>query len=1698
MTLQELIAELRTRGVAIHVDGGELSVRALRGALSAELVAELKAHKPALIALGKANGGVAVGESAPVVPRITPDMLPLVSLSQEEIDAIVADLHGGVANLQDVYPLAPLQEGILFHHLIESADEDGGDTYLQRSIVVFPKRQQLDAFLAALQRVVDRHDILRSAVYWQGLVQPVQVVHRRAALPLHEMMLDAGSPALAQMQARTDPRRIRIDLSRAPLLAAHVARDPDSGEWLLAILNHHMVCDHVTMDLLLAEIHAIAAGREADLPAPLPYRNFIAGVRAVPSAEHEAFFRQQLGHIDAPTAPFGILDVSSLGQRIEDTRIELDDALARRIRAVAQRHGASPAVLFHLAWSQVLARCTGRDEVVFGTVLSGRLQGGVDAGRVVGMFINTLPFPMQLAGLDVVEALADVRTRLIALLAHEHAPLALAQRCSGVTAPAPLFTTLLNYRHSGGAHDGEGADEGIFEGIRLHGGKDRTNYPLTLSVNDRGAGFGLGALAVAEIDGMRMMRYLETTITALVDALERAPQRTVRSLPVLPEAERARLLSGFGAGRGRHDRPESLHALFARRAARHPDAVAVRFDGASLSYGELDRRANRLANRLVALGVQLDDRVAICAERGVDMIVGVLAILKAGGGYVPLDPVYPADRLQYMLADSTPVAVLAHGDLPQRIGVLASAGAPLLRIDDASLSSEPDTAPSVEVGPEHLAYVIYTSGSTGLPKGVMVEHGHVTRLFGATDHWFGFGETDVWTLFHSFAFDFSVWEIWGALLYGGRLVIVPELVARAPSEFYELLCTEGVTVLNQTPSAFRALIPAQTEAAHGLRVVIFGGEALELHTLAPWVARNGAERTRLINMYGITEITVHATYRRITEQDIEQAHGSVIGCAIPDLRLYVLDTDHEPVPVGVIGELYVSGAGVARGYLNRDQLTSERFLPDPFSQEPGARMYRTGDLVRWLPDGGLEYLGRNDFQVKIRGFRIELGEIEAKLAACDGVREAVVIAREDVPGDKRLVAYVVLAGDVSAGALRERLSMELAEYMIPSAFVRLESLPLTPNGKLDRNALPAPDAAALAARAYEAPVGDIETRIAAIWCDLLGLERVGRQDHFFELGGHSLLVIGMIERLRHQGLDVDVRSVFSTPVLAALATRMGQKAARAEVVVPPNPITPDTIAITPELLPLVSLSQEEIDGIVSGVAGGVSNIQDIYPLAPLQEGILFHHLLEQEQTGDTYLLRSVIEFDGRERLDAFVDALQQVIERHDILRSAVHWKGLSRPVQVVHRRAPLPVHELALAADEPVEAQLLAQTDTRKVRLDLNRAPLLAAFVARDSANDRWLLAILIHHIVEDNYSKQLMLKEAGAILGGRADLLPPPVPYRNFIAHLDVLSGSDAAHEAYFRKMLGDVDEPTAPLGALDMRFDGLHCAESRFEFEPSLAARIRAAARAAAVTPSTLFHVAWAQVLGRCSGRGDVVFGTVLSGRLGGADGADRVVGMFLNTLPLRLRLDGFTTIEAVRDAYARMSELFEHEQASLALAQQCSAVEPPLPLFTALMNYRNQRERDRREAGDDIAWDGMRLIAGDARNNYPLTMSVEDRGQGFGLTVLSAPGIDGPCVVAYMETAMTALVASLEAGGSAPLSSLPILPAEERGQVLVGFQSSRPDWSHDRTAHALFEAQARTHPDAEAVRHDGVSLSYAELDARANRLAHRLIALGVGPDD
>ncbi|MBW1001779.1 amino acid adenylation domain-containing protein, partial [Pseudomonas aeruginosa] len=584
------------------------------------------------------------------------------------------------------------------------------------------------------------------------------------------------------------------------------------------------------------------------------------------------------------------------------------------------------------------------------------------------------------------------------------------------------------------------------------------------------------------------------------------PRQRLGELPLLDAPERRQTLSEWNPAQRECAVQGTLQQRFEEQVRQRPQAVALILDEQRLSYGELNARANRLAHCLIARGVGADVPVGLALERSLDMLVGLLAILKAGGAYLPLDPAAPEERLAHILDDSGVRLLLTQGHLLERLP--RQAGVEVLAIDGLVLDGYAESDPLPTLSADNLAYVIYTSGSTGKPKGTLLTHRNALRLFSATEAWFGFDERDVWTLFHSYAFDFSVWEIFGALLYGGRLVIVPQWVSRSPEDFYRLLCREGVTVLNQTPSAFKQLMAMACSAdmatqQPALRYVIFGGEALDLQSLRPWFQRFGDRQPQLVNMYGITETTVHVTYRPVSEADLEGGLVSPIGGTIPDLSWYILDRDLNPVPRGAVGELYIGRAGLARGYLRRPGLSATRFVPNPFPGGAGERLYRTGDLARFQADGNIEYIGRIDHQVKVRGFRIELGEIEAALAGLAGVRDAVVLAHDGV-GGTQLVGYVVADSAEDAErlreSLRESLKRHLPDYMVPAHLMLLERMPLTVNGKLDRQALPQPDAS-LSQQAYRAPGSELEQRIAAIWSEILGVERVGLDDNFFELGG---------------------------------------------------------------------------------------------------------------------------------------------------------------------------------------------------------------------------------------------------------------------------------------------------------------------------------------------------------------------------------------------------------------------------------------------------------------------------------------------------------------------------------------------------------------------------------------------------------------------
>jgi amino acid adenylation domain-containing protein len=1137
-----------------------------------------------------------------------------------------------------------------------------------------------------------------------------------------------------------------------------------------------------------------------------------------------------------------------------------------------------------------------------------------------------------------------------------------------------------------------------------------------------------------------------------------------------------------------------VHQLFEERAAISPHAVAVVCENEILSYGELNRRANQLAHSLRGSGAGLGTRVATLLERSIELVIAELAILKCGAAYVPLDPGFPLERKAFMIRDSEAKAVVSFSNMqvPELPGVTRT------NMDTAPLPDMPIKNLGI-ADSEAVAYFIYTSGSTGQPKGVIVPHRAIVRLV-LNNGYLRFEADDRVALAANPAFDATTLEVWGPLLSGGSIVVIKQEVLLDPMQFGGMLKRTGVTILWLTVGLFNQYAEALGEHLPGLRYLIIGGDVLDPQIVARTLRRNAPQH--FLNGYGPTETTTFAATYEISSVP-EGALSIPIGQAIANRRIYILDKNQEPVQEGAVGELYIGGDGVACGYWNLPELTGERFISDPFTEKSGARMYRTGDLGRWRADGNIEFLGRNDLQVKLRGFRIELGEIEARLAQYPGVREAVAIVREDVPGDKRLAAYYALSESgedqttINIEQVRSYMSARLPEYMVPAAYVRVESFPLTANGKLDRKGLPAPKADAYTSRSYEPPQGETEEKVARLWAEVLKLDRIGRHDNFFELGGHSLHAITVMERLRAEGIAVDVRALFEMPTLAELLAAAESKPGKVEV--PPNLVPEDCEAITPQMLTLVRLEQEEIDRIVDGVAGGARNIQEIYPLAPLQEGILFHHLLGGE--GDPYLLAGLLSFDSRARLDAYLGAMQAVISRHDILRTAVVWEGLREPVEVVWKKAPLLVEEVTLqeAGSGNVAEQMYARFDPRRCRIDVRQAPLLRAYLAPDPDRNRWLMVLLMHHLIGDHTTVEVMQEEIRAHLLGQVEQLLPPLPFRNLVAQAK-LGSSEQEHEAFFRKMLGDVTEGTLPFELKNVQGDGSGVEEARILLDQKLSRRIRKRAQESGVSAASVCHLAWARVVAKLSGRDDVVFGTVLFGRMQGAAVADRAMGLFINTLPIRLQA-GTEGVEAsVRQTHRRLTELLRHEHASLMLAQSCSGVIAPAPLFSALLNYAHtpQAPEALPEKGllELKAWEGMEWLRSEERSNYPFTLTVDDLGEGFGLSAQTVALLDPRRVCEYMRTALTSLVEALEEDPGRPVWQVEVLPAEEREQVLHGWNGAGADLLDDKCVHDLFEEQVERTPEA-VVLDEGDILSYGELNRQANQLAHYLRNLGVNPE-
>ncbi|NHZ38506.1 non-ribosomal peptide synthetase, partial [Massilia rubra] len=1479
-------------------------------------------------------------------------------------------------------------------------------------------------------------------------------------------------------------------LARGPLIRARLLR-LDEQEHVLLVTQHHIVSDGWSVGVLVRELTALYSAFSQALEDPLAplaiqYADYALWQRDYLQGEalerQRGFWSAHLAGapalLELPTDHPRPARQSHAGASVAFT---LPAALTAQLQALGQRHGATLFMVLLGAWSVLMSRLSGQDDVVIGTPVANRQRAEVEP--LIGFFVNTLAVRVRLdADPSVAQLLEQVKHTMLDAYAHQDIPFEQVVETLNPTrnlSHSPLFQVMLTLNNTP-----PGAASAL-PGLRLAQLEQPgtvTQFDLSLSLVEVEGGLEGGltfASDLFELSSIERLLACWTNLLRAMAVMENA-ECQVHRLPLLDGAQTRRLLVDFNDTMTLPRPGRLLHQLFEEQAALHPDASALAFDGTHCSYGELNRRANQIAHRLIGMGVRSDCRVAVCMDRSLDLVAALLGILKAGGAYVALDPAYPAERLAYLLADSGALALLttrAHlHRLPDSSAPICLDSADLLLCLAGSLGN-----PDLPSADSDAAYVIYTSGSTGQPKGVVVEHRNVVNLVA---HHVGLCEltaADRVLQFASFGFDNSVAEVFPALSVGACVVLRAAHLMVPDAAFGAFLEAERISVTD-LPTSFWHLWADEVQQQRclpgaALRVVLAGGEKAELRRLRSWFNAPATASARWINTYGPSEATVNAATVGYRHDSALPAYEIPLGRPLDNTTIYVLDRHLQPVPLGVSGEIHIGGAGVARGYLNRPELTAERFVADPFSSAPDARMYKTGDLGRWRADGQLEYLGRNDFQVKLRGFRIELGEIEARLVACAGVREAVVLALAPAQGegDARLVAYLTATpeGDAAAlepGALRQALLAHLPEYMVPGAFVTLAALPLTPNGKLDRKALPAPDGAALALARYAAPQGATEQALAAIWQELLGVERVGREDHFFDLGGHSLLAVQLASRVRQRmGAELPLRTLFARPLLRELAGSLAQLACA--------PLAP--IAAASRAAPL--------------------------PLSFAQQRLWFLDQLDHAAAA-AYHMPAGLRLSGELDTDALVRALDRIVARHESLRTCfVEVDGMPwQRIGAAGQGMALARHDLSHLRGHEQEQALAAQAqDESAAPFDLARGPLIRARLLRLGEREHVLL-VTQHHIVSDGWSVGVLVREFAALYTAFNQALDDPlaplaIQYADYAAWqrsdeqgklLARQSGFWSAHLAGAPALL---ELPTDHPRPARQSHAGASVA---FTLPAALTAQLQALGQRHGATLFMVLLGAWSVLMSRLSGQDDVVTGTPVANRQRAE--VEPLIGFFVNTLAVRVRLDADPSVaQLLEQVKHTMLDAYAHQD--IPFEQVVEAVKPVRstshsPLFQTLLTLDNTPD------SGPLALPGLTLsgLAMPANlTKFDLTLSLVEQGGQLAGALDFACELFERSSVERLLSYWQVLLASMTAHVERPVSQLPLLDAAQQQAVLARSTAPSAVFPADRLLHQLFEDQAAAQPDALAVVCAGHTLSYAQLNHQANRLAHYLRDLGVGPD-
>jgi len=1445
-------------------------------------------------------------------------------------------------------------------------------------------------------------------------------------------------------------------------------------EYALLISMHHIVSDGWSMAVLFKELSAMygayVGGEKDPLPElPVQYADYAVWQRKWMEGEvlkeQAEYWKKNLEGapelLELPADHARPWRQDYVGSVVE---LVLEEKLAAGLKELSARHGTTLYMTLLAAWAALLSRLSGQQDVVLGTPVANR--GRVEIENLIGFFVNTLVMRVDVSGQPTVrELLARVKKQAVAAQRHQDIPfeqvVELVQPVRSL-AHSPLFQVMFVWENT---PQGQLELAGL-EASSLEIPYGMAKFDLTLSLLEAGKTLVGGfQYATGLFERAAIERY-RGYFCRMLEAMVCGDAQVVDGLPILSEEERREIVSKWNPTAPEYPSESCVHGLFEEQVRKTPEAVAVAYEEASLSYAELNLRANRLAHYLRKVGVSADARVGICVERSLEMVVGIVGILKAGGAYLPLDPAYPTERLQFMIEDSAPAVLLTQKHLHGLFSGI-SESVPVLDLtgEANAWSEEPETNPdpaAIGLSSENLAYVTYTSGSTGTPKAVMAEHRAVSSLVVTQVQLLAVESASRILQFASLSFDASTPEIWNALCRGAALYVSPQGTILVGEALKQVIKRSEITHAKFPPSVL-ATLPEGSDL-NSLGTLMVSAEILTESLAKRWLPGR-----RLINLYGPTETTVHAT---LYDCD-DQASGSPpVGRPIANKRAYILDQQGEPVPVGVAGELCIGGAGVSRGYLNRPELTAEKFVPDQFSTEPGERMYRTGDLGRFLKDGTIEFIGRNDEQVKVRGFRIELGEIEARLAEHAAVREAAAVVREE-SGDKRLVAYYTAleghgADQIGAEVLRAFLARKLPEYMVPAAYVRLHSLPLTPNGKLDRKALPAPDANDYGVARYAAPEGEVETIVARIWAEVLKVERVGRQDNFFALGGHSLLVMRVTSRIR-QILEVEVKisDMFAQPVLSDFAR----------------------VVESARYSPLPAITRAERGSR--------------FPLSFAQQRLWF--LAQMEGVSRTYHIPLGMRLRGELNVAALKRALDRLVARHEALRTSfVVVQG--EPEQRISAvdESQFDLHEQDLRGHEDASValdQLIAGEANAK--FDLENGPLIRGRLIR-LGDQEYLLLICMHHIVSDGWSMRVLFKELSVLYGAYAkdeqDPLPElPVQYVDYaVWQRKWIEGEVLGEQAkYWKKNLEGAPE------LLELPADHERPARQDYAgamlsvvLNQELTGKLKELSARHGTTLYMTLLAAWAALLSRLSGQNDVVVGTPVANR--GRVELEKLIGFFVNTLVLRVDVSGRPTVREVLHRVKRHVIAAQQHQ-DIPFEQVVELVQPARnlghsPLFHVMF------------AWQDAAGSGLELLGLEIEpphstshgvSKFDLTLALREfAGHIEGVVEYATALFERKTVERYWGYFTRLLEGIVAAAESQAIDDIAILGEKERQQIVHEWNQTEVEIPGSGV-HELFEEQVEQTPDAVAVEFGEMTLSYAELNRRANRLAHYLRCCEVGAE-